>query len=33
MSSGMIWIGVLTAVMVGLGAVQFMANRKRRRKP
>lgn len=32
MNSGMIWIAVFTVVMVGLGLVQFMANRKKRRK-
>ena len=32
MDGGMMWIGVLTVIMVGLGMVQFMANRKKRRK-
>lgn len=33
MNNGMILLGVFTVVMIGLGMVQFRANRKKRRKP
>jgi hypothetical protein len=31
MDSGMMWIGMLTVVMVGLGIAQFVANQRKRR--